>query len=144
MRPPSSAPTTPILPGRLSAPLAVDLASQLVLSVAEHSVARYHPGFPIGRGKLEALAVIACACIMSMASLEVAQFSAIDLYRGFAKGKLARGGRRVLGRWSHRNRRLLCRRVLRRRRPPASSPHLLPLPVSSHPAVGCTHLPPYP
>ncbi len=68
---------------------AVDLASQLVLSVAERSVSRYHPGFPIGRGKLEALAVIGCACIMSIASLEVAQFSAIDLYHGFAKGALA-------------------------------------------------------
>lgn len=38
----------------------VDLASQLVLAVAERKVSRYHPGFPIGRGKLEALAVIAC------------------------------------------------------------------------------------
>ncbi|GAB4819696.1 hypothetical protein N2152v2_006742 [Parachlorella kessleri] len=67
---------------------AVDLASQLVLSVAERSMSRYHPGFPIGRGKLEALAVIACACIMSIASLEVAQFSALDLYNGFAKGEI--------------------------------------------------------
>lgn len=67
---------------------AVDLASQLVLSVAERSMARYHPAFPIGRGKLEALAVIACACIMSVASLEVAQYSAMDLYNGFAKGAL--------------------------------------------------------
>lgn len=69
--------------------LAVDLASQLVLSVAERSVSRYHPGFPIGRGKLEALAVIGCACIMSIASLEVAQFAAIDLYAGFVKGAMA-------------------------------------------------------
>lgn len=66
---------------------AVDLASQLVLSVAERSMARYHPAFPIGRGKLEALAVIACACIMSIASLEVAQYAAVDLYNGIVKGE---------------------------------------------------------
>lgn len=65
---------------------AVDLASQLVLSVAERKIARYHPAFPIGRGRLEALAVICCACIMSMASLEVAQFAAIDLYNGIVNG----------------------------------------------------------
>lgn len=64
----------------------MDLASQLVLSVAERSMARYHPAFPIGRGKLEALAVIACACIMSIASLEVAQYAAVDLYNGIVKG----------------------------------------------------------
>ncbi|PRW57612.1 CDF membrane isoform A [Chlorella sorokiniana] len=66
---------------------AVDLASQMVLSVAEHSMKRYNPRFPIGRGKLEALAVICCASIMSMASLEVVQFSALDLYNGWAKGE---------------------------------------------------------
>lgn len=59
----------------------------MVLSVAEHSMARYDPRFPIGRGKLEALAVMGCACIMSIASLEVVQFSAWDLYAGFAKGE---------------------------------------------------------
>lgn len=47
---------------------------------------RYNPRFPIGRGKLEALAVICCASIMSVASLEVVQFSALDLYNGWAKG----------------------------------------------------------
>lgn len=77
----------PCLAGR-----AVDLASQLVLSVAERKVAQFHPAFPVGRGKLEALAVIACACIMSIASLEVAQFSAMDLYAGFAKGARALAG----------------------------------------------------
>lgn len=58
----------------------------MVLSVAEHSMKRYNPRFPIGRGKLEALAVICCASIMSVASLEVVQFSAVDLYNGWAKG----------------------------------------------------------
>lgn len=67
---------------------AVDLASQMVLSVAEHSMKRYNPRFPIGRGKLEALAVICCASIMSVASLEVVQFSALDLYNGWAKGEV--------------------------------------------------------
>ena len=71
---------------------AVDLASQLVLSVAEHSAGRYDPRFPIGRGKLEALAVIACASIMSVASLEVVQLSGLELYNGWAKGGCAAGG----------------------------------------------------
>lgn len=74
---------------------AVDLASQMVLSVAEHSMKRYNPRFPIGRGKLEALAVICCASIMSVASLEVVQFSALDLYNGWAKGGSATPQRRM-------------------------------------------------
>ena len=44
------------------------------------------PQYPVGRARLEALGVIGCACIMSMASLEVIQYSGIDLYNGFAKG----------------------------------------------------------
>lgn len=36
----------------------------------------------MGRSRLEPLSVIACACIMSAASLEVVQFSAMDLYEG--------------------------------------------------------------
>ena len=37
---------------------------------------------PVGRARLEALAVIGCSSIMSFASIEVIQFSCIDLYRG--------------------------------------------------------------
>lgn len=33
-----------------------------------------------------ALAVILCACIMSVSSLEVIQLAALDLYSGFAQG----------------------------------------------------------
>ena len=88
-----------VLP-RLAPPAAtaVDLASQGVLSAAEHSAARFDPRFPIGRGKLEALAVIGCACLMSVASLEVVQLSALDLYNGWARGARCRCHRcRVLG-----------------------------------------------
>lgn len=67
---------------------AVDLASQLVISVADYQIQQHSPYFPVGRSRLEALAVIGCACIMSIASLEVVQFSALDLYNGFVKGQL--------------------------------------------------------
>lgn len=66
---------------------AVDLASQIVISLAEHYMAKASPLYPVGRARLEALGVIGCACIMSMASLEVLQFSALDLYDGFVKHK---------------------------------------------------------
>jgi hypothetical protein len=75
---------------------AVDLASQLVLSVAESQKNKYHPKYPVGRTRLEAIAVIACACIMSVASLEVIQFAGFDLYNGFAKGE-HRAGRKGPG-----------------------------------------------
>ena len=64
----------------------VDLASQMVLSMAEHFMTRTSPEYPVGRARLEALGVIGCAFIMSMASLEVIQYSASDLYAGFVKG----------------------------------------------------------
>jgi cation diffusion facilitator family transporter len=66
---------------------AVDLASQVVISLAEHYMGKASPLYPVGRARLEALGVIGCACIMSMASLEVLQFSAFDLYNGLAKGE---------------------------------------------------------
>jgi hypothetical protein len=65
---------------------AVDLLSQMVISLAEHYVARGSPDYPVGRARLEALGVIGCACIMSVASLEVLQLSAEDLYGGFVHG----------------------------------------------------------
>jgi divalent metal cation (Fe/Co/Zn/Cd) transporter len=66
---------------------AVDLLSQMVISLAEHYVERGSPDYPVGRARLEALGVIGCACIMSVASLEVVQLSAQELYAGFAHGK---------------------------------------------------------
>jgi hypothetical protein len=71
--------------------------------------ARSHPGpchaplrparrpprsYPIGRSRLEALAVVACACIMSVASLEVVQYAAADIHDGLAKGASRGPGRR--------------------------------------------------
>lgn len=48
----------------------VDLVSQAVLSLADQYIARHSPEYPVGRSRLEALSVIACAFIMSMASVE--------------------------------------------------------------------------
>lgn len=62
---------------------AVDLASQAVLSIAKTYIQKHSPDYPVGRSRLEALSVIGCACIMSMASVEVIQFSIVDLYNGF-------------------------------------------------------------
>ena len=56
---------------------AVDLASQLVISLSEHLMKQKSDSYPIGRARLEALGVIGCACIMSMASLEVGHAAAI-------------------------------------------------------------------
>lgn len=42
--------------------------------------------YPIGRARMEALAVIACACIMSIASIEVIQYATTDLVDGLTKG----------------------------------------------------------
>jgi len=49
---------------------AVDLVSQAVLSLADRYISRHSPEYPVGRSRLEALSVIACAFIMSMASIE--------------------------------------------------------------------------
>ena len=54
----------------------MDLASQLVISLSEHLMKQKSDSYPIGRARLEALGVIGCACIMSMASLEVGHASA--------------------------------------------------------------------
>ena len=61
---------------------AVDLASQGMLSLAERNMKRHDARYPVGRARLEALAVLACACIMSMAAVEVVQASSIDLVAG--------------------------------------------------------------
>eukprot|EP01041_Mallomonas_annulata_P002849 gene2849-5604_t len=61
----------------------VDLVSQAVLSIAQRYIQKHSPDYPVGRSRLEALSVLGCAAIMSMASVEVIQFSIIDLYDGF-------------------------------------------------------------
>eukprot|EP01040_Poterioochromonas_malhamensis_P012326 gene12326-13477_t len=60
----------------------VDLASQAILSLAQRYIAKHSPSYPVGRSRLEALSVIGCAFIMCMASIEVIQYSCIDLYNG--------------------------------------------------------------
>lgn len=67
---------------------AVDLASQFVLSGSEYLMARHSDSYPVGRGRLEALGVIGCACIMSIAALEVLQDSVGELWLGCVKGVL--------------------------------------------------------
>lgn len=62
---------------------AVDLISQKVLSSAESRVQEHDENYPIGRSRLEALGVLGCAAVMVMASVEVVQFSVLDLYNGF-------------------------------------------------------------
>jgi len=61
----------------------VDLLSQFVLSWAEKRIARPTANYPVGRARLTSLSVIACASIMSMTSIEVIQFSCVDLWDGF-------------------------------------------------------------
>lgn len=53
----------------------MDLASQGVLAVADRHIKRHDARYPVGRARLEALGVLGCATIMSMAAVEVIQFS---------------------------------------------------------------------
>ena len=61
---------------------AVDLASQYVLAAAQRHIKLHDTRYPVGRARLEAFAVLACGTIMIMASVEVTQFSIMDLWRG--------------------------------------------------------------
>jgi cation diffusion facilitator family transporter len=63
----------------------VDLLSQSVLSLANNYMNIHHNDYPVGRSKLEALSVLACSAIMTVASIEVIQYSIFDLYDGFAR-----------------------------------------------------------
>jgi len=60
----------------------VDLVSQCIVSLSMSVMHRPHKDFPIGRNRLEALAVIACALIMSVASAKVIQACVIELKTG--------------------------------------------------------------
>jgi len=60
----------------------VDLVSQAILSMANRYISKHSPDYPVGRSRLEALSVMACAFIMSMASIEVIQYASIDLQSG--------------------------------------------------------------
>ena len=67
----------------------VDLLSQAVLSIATRYIRLHDPDYPVGRSRLEALSVLASAGIMTMASIEVIQFSCIDLVDGI-EGQIPR------------------------------------------------------
>ena len=67
---------------------AVDLVSQAILSLADRYISRHSPDYPVGRSRLEALSVIGCAAIMIFASIEVIQYSIIDLYHGIINHNL--------------------------------------------------------
>lgn len=59
----------------------VDLLSQSVLAYAEKYIMEHSPDYPVGRSRLEALSVIACAFIMSMASVE-GKLCTVDVHLG--------------------------------------------------------------
>lgn len=61
----------------------VDLLSQVVLSLAAKYSRKHNPEYPVGRSRLEALSVLACAFIMIIASIQVVQYSISDLVSGF-------------------------------------------------------------
>ncbi len=44
---------------------------QAVIAWAEHEMSKADPRFPVGRARLEALGVLACACIMSVSAFQV-------------------------------------------------------------------------
>ncbi|KAI8462623.1 MAG: cation efflux protein [Monoraphidium minutum] len=67
---------------------AVDLVSQVVISYTEWQMNVADPQFPVGQARLEALGVLACACVMAVASFEVVAESCSVLYKGLAQGEL--------------------------------------------------------
>ena len=64
----------------------VDIASQAVLALADWQVGKVDPSYPVGKTRLQTVAVIACAVIMSFATLAVIQESAKSLYSGVVTG----------------------------------------------------------
>lgn len=66
----------------------VDIASQAVLALADWQVGKVDPQYPVGKTRLQTVAVIACAVIMSFATLAVIQESGKSLYAGLATGEL--------------------------------------------------------
>lgn len=67
---------------------AVDLISQFLLSYCTLYMGAHSPEYPVGRSRLEALSVLGCASIMIFASVEVIQFSIVDIIDG-CNGKLS-------------------------------------------------------
>ena len=61
-------------------------ALQVVIAVAEKYMRSADPSYPVGRTRLETVGVVACAVIMTIATIEVIQSAAMDLSNGFLKG----------------------------------------------------------
>lgn len=61
--------------------LKCDVYSFNTIAKFEHFALSYH-SFVIGRSGLEALSVLVCACIMTFISIEIIQFSMVDILNG--------------------------------------------------------------
>lgn len=59
---------------------------QLVIALAEKYMRSADPRFPVGRTRLETVGVVACAVIMTIATIEVIQSAGGDLVEGFLHG----------------------------------------------------------
>lgn len=66
---------------------------QVVIAIAEKYMRSADPRYPVGRTRLETVGVVACAVIMTIATIEVIQSAAMDLANGFAKGLFCPHGR---------------------------------------------------
>ena len=58
----------------------------MVIAIAEKYMRSADPSYPVGRTRLETVGVVACAVIMTIATIEVIQSAAMNLANGFAKG----------------------------------------------------------
>lgn len=56
--------------------------------MAEKYMRSANPRYPVGRTRLETVGVVACAIIMTIATIEVIQSAAEDLIAGFARGQV--------------------------------------------------------
>jgi divalent metal cation (Fe/Co/Zn/Cd) transporter len=62
------------------------VAVQAVIGLAEKYMRSADPRFPVGRTRLETVGVVACAVIMTIATIEVIQSAGGDLVSGFLHG----------------------------------------------------------
>lgn len=66
----------------------VDLASQGIVGLADVKMARPSPKYPAGRARLEPIAVLGCAYVMTIGAIEVVRESAVQLHEGLSGGDL--------------------------------------------------------
>ena len=60
--------------------------AQVVIALAEKYMRSADPRFPVGRTRLETVGVVACAVIMTIATIEVIQSAGQDLVEGALHG----------------------------------------------------------